>query len=513
MIIVGYRSRLALTGSLRPPAGAGCRGGGAAPTLQDEGAAPITQPSTSLVTRLTFVATLGGLLFGYDTAVISGAVSSIDANFIDPLHLSETARSSLSGWTVSSALFGCIIGAAIAGWVGQRLGRKGGLLLAAALFLVSAIGSAYPELGFGAIGSMGPKALTPFICYRILCGTGIGIASMLSPLYIAEIAPSAIRGRLVSFNQLSIVVGILLVYFVNWMIAAQGDDTWVKSTGWRLMLASEALPAALFLALLLRVPDTPRWLVMRGRSDAARQILERLEGSTASATVADIEASLKVRTDHPGLFAFGTLVIVAGILLSVFQQFVGINAVLYYAPLMFRNMGATTDTALWQTIIVGLANLIFTFVAIVTVDRLGRKPLLIIGALVMAAAMLTLGFLFNSRAVGVGALVAVVVYIAGFALSWGPVVWVLLSEMFPNAIKNRAMAIAVAAQWIANLFVSWSFKVLDGNSALNAMFNHGFAYWIYGGMSLLAAAFVYFYVPETKRQTLEGIQKLWAHAD
>jgi SP family xylose:H+ symportor-like MFS transporter len=511
MIIVGYRSRLALTGSSR---GAGCRGGGATPTLHPEGAAPITQPTTSLVTRLTFVATLGGLLFGYDTAVISGAVSAIDANFIDPLHLSETARSSLSGWTVSSALFGCIIGAGIAGWVGQRLGRKGGLLLAAALFLVSAIGSAYPELGFGAIGSMGPKALTPFICYRIVCGMGIGIASMLSPLYIAEIAPSAIRGRLVSFNQLSIVVGILLVYFVNWMIAAQGDDAWVKSTGWRLMLASEALPAALFLVLLLRVPDTPRWLVMRGRSDAARQILDRLEGSAAaSVTVADIEASLKVRTEHPGLFAFGSLVIVAGILLSVFQQLVGINAVMYYAPLMFRNMGATTDTALLQTIIVGLANLIFTFVAILTVDRLGRKPLLIIGALVMAVAMLTLGFLFQAHAVGVGALVAVVVYIAGFALSWGPVVWVLLSEMFPNAIKNRAMAIAVAAQWIANLFVSWSFKVIDGNSALNAMFNHGFAYWIYGGMSLLAAAFVYFYVPETKRQTLEGIQKLWAHAD
>jgi len=480
---------------------------------QHEGGAPITQPSTSLVTRLTFVATLGGLLFGYDTAVISGAVSAIDANFIDPQHLSETARSSLSGWTVSSALFGCIIGAIIAGWVGQRLGRKGGLLLAAALFLVSAIGSAYPELGFGAIGSMGPKALTPFICYRIVCGMGIGIASMLSPLYIAEIAPSAIRGRLVSFNQLSIVVGILLVYFVNWMIAAQGDDAWVKSTGWRLMLASEALPAALFLVLLLRVPDTPRWLVMRGRSDAARQILDRLEGSTAAATVADIEASLKVRTDHPGLFAFGSLVIVAGILLSVFQQLVGINAVMYYAPLMFRNMGATTDTALLQTIIVGLANLIFTFVAIATVDRLGRKPLLIIGALVMAAAMLTLGFLFQAHAVGVGALVAVVVYIAGFALSWGPVVWVLLSEMFPNAIKARAMAIAVAAQWIANLFVSWSFKVIDGNSALNAMFNHGFAYWIYGGMSLLAAAFVYFYVPETKRQTLEGIQRLWARGD
>jgi SP family xylose:H+ symportor-like MFS transporter len=473
----------------------------------------MTQKTGSLVTGLTFVATLGGLLFGYDTAVISGAVGAIDANFIEPLQLSETARGSLSGWTVSSALFGCIIGAVIAGWVARRFGRRGGLMLAGALFLVSAIGSAYPEIGLGPIGGMGPKALTPFILYRIMCGVGVGIASMLSPLYIAEIAPSHIRGRLVSFNQLSIVLGMLLVYFVNWAIAAQGDDAWVKSTGWRFMLASEAIPAAIFLVLLLRVPDTPRWLVMQGRNDSALQILVRLVGAdAASTTVAEIEASLRVHSDRaaPSLFAFGSLVIVAGIMLSVFQQFVGINAVLYYAPLMFQNMGAATNTALWQTIIVGLANVLFTVIAIVTVDRWGRKPLLIVGALVMAVAMLALGFLFQAHLVGVAALCAVVLYIAGFALSWGPVTWVLLSEMFPNAIKNRAMAIAVAAQWIANLFVSWSFKVLDGNSALNAAFNHGFAYWIYGVMSVLAAVFVWLYVPETKRRSLEGIQSLWS---
>jgi len=473
----------------------------------------MTQGNASLVTGLTFVATLGGLLFGYDTAVISGAVGSIDANFIDPLHLSETARSSLSGWTVSSALFGCIIGAVIAGWVSNAIGRKGGMLVAGALFLISAVGSAFPEIGLGPIGAMGPKALTPFIFYRILCGVGVGIASMLSPLYIAEIAPSQIRGRLVSFNQLSIVLGMLLVYFVNWTIASQGDDAWIRTTGWRLMLASEAIPALLFLLLLLLVPDTPRWLVMKGRSEKALVVLTRLVGiDEARTTIAEIETTLVVRTHPAGapLFAFGSLVIVAGILLSVFQQFVGINAVLYYAPLMFKNMGATTDTALWQTIIVGLANVIFTLVAILTVDRLGRKPLLIGGGLVMALAMITLGFLFQVKAVGTVALIAVVVYIAGFALSWGPVTWVLLSEMFPNSIKNKALAIAVAAQWIANLLVSWSFKVVDGNSTLNASFNHGFAYWIYGGMSVLAAAFVYFYVPETKRRTLEGIQHLWS---
>src|SRR5882672_953529 len=478
-----------------------------------EGAGTMTQYNRSLVAGLTLVATLGGLLFGYDTAVISGAVSAIDANFIEPLNLSETARSSLSGWTVSSALFGCIIGAVIAGWVSNAIGRKGGMLVAGALFLLSAVGSAYPEIGLGTIGAMGPKALTPFIFYRILCGVGVGIASMLSPLYIAEIAPSQIRGRLVSFNQLSIVFGMLLVYFVNWAIASQGDDAWIKSTGWRLMLASEAVPAALFAGLLLCVPDTPRWLVMQGRSAQALQILIRLLGhGAAQATLADIEASCRVQTDRvaPSLFAFGSRVLVAGIMLSVFQQLVGINAVMYYAPLMFKNMGATTDTALWQTIIIGVANVAFTIVALVTVDRWGRKPLLILGALVMAVSMLTLGTLFATGHVGTIALVAVVAYIGGFALSWGPVVWVLLSEIFPNAIKGKAMALAVFAQWLANLFVSWSFKVLDGNSVLNDLFNHGFAYWIYGAMSVLAATFVYLYVPETKRHTLEGIQSLWS---
>jgi MFS transporter, SP family, xylose:H+ symportor len=462
----------------------------------------------SLVVGLTFVATLGGLLFGWDTAVISGAVGSIDAYFIDPLGLSETARSSLSGWTISSALVGCIIGAGVAGWISTALGRKGGLIVAALMFLLGSIGSAVPEFGFGPIGHMGPNALWQFIVYRILGGVGVGVASMLSPLYIAEISPSAIRGRLVSFNQLAIVGGILLVYFVNWHIASLGNDVWLKSTGWRWMLASEAIPSAVFLVLLALVPDTPRWLVLRGRNEEAlAQLMRVTEESDARSILADIQRTLAVRSGK--LFSFGAAVVVAGILISVFQQFVGINAVLYYAPLMFQNMGASTDTALLQTVVVGAANVLFTVVAIVTVDRWGRKPLLVTGALVMAVAMIALGCLFNARAVGLGALVAVVVYIAGFAFSWGPVAWVLLSEMFPNSIKGKGMGLAVAAQWLANLVVSASFKVLDGNSTLNALFNHGFAYWIYGAMSVLAALFVIRYVPETKGRSLEAIQDLW----
>jgi len=468
--------------------------------------------NTSLVVGLTFVATLGGLLFGWDTAVISGAVSSIDAYFIDPLGLSETARTSLSGWTISSALVGCIIGATVAGWISTALGRKGGLIIAALLFFVGSLGSAVPEFGFGTIGQMGPHALWPFIFYRILGGVGVGIASMLSPLYIAEISPSAIRGRLVSFNQLAIVLGILVVYFVNWYIASLGNDTWLKSMGWRWMLASEAIPSGIFLVLLAFVPDTPRWLVLRGRNDEALAQLKRVtEEADARSILADIQRTLEVRSGR--LFSFGPAVVVVGVLISVFQQFVGINAVLYYAPLMFQNMGASTDTALLQTIVVGAANVIFTVVAIVTVDRLGRKPLLVAGAVVMAVAMIALGCLFNAKVVGLGALVAVVVYIGGFAFSWGPVAWVLLAEMFPNSIKGKGLGLAVAAQWLANLVVSASFKVLDGNSTLNALFNHGFAYWIYGGMSVLAALFVIRYVPETKGRSLEAIQDLWGKGE
>jgi SP family xylose:H+ symportor-like MFS transporter len=464
--------------------------------------------ANSYVTGVTLVAALGGLLFGYDTAVISGAVGAIDANFIAPRHLAETAQNSLSGFTVSSALLGCVIGGAAAGWVGHTLGRKRGLLLAALLFLISAVGSALPELGFGRIGHMGAAALTPFIVYRILCGVGVGLASMLSPLYIAEMASAENRGRHVSYNQMAIVLGIVVVYFVNWTIARQGDDAWVNAWGWRWMLGSEAIPALAFLVLLLGVPETPRWLTMKGRVEAAHAVLLRVGHlGEAEVLLAEIRASFETRSGR--LFTFGAGVVIIGLVLSMFQQFVGINAVLYYAPAIFKTMGYSTDSAFLQTVIVGAVNMVFTLVAIFTVDRLGRKPLLIAGALLMAVAMFTLGSLFSANQFGLIALLSMLAYIAGFSMSWGPVVWVLLSEMFPNSIRNKAMAIAVAAQWIANLFVSASFKVLDGSAWLNARFHHGFPYWVYGAASVVAALFVMRFIPETKGRGLEAIEQLW----
>ena len=457
---------------------------------------------------ITLVATLGGLLFGYDTAVISGTVGSLEKFFVAPFGLSEMAANSRLGLVVSSALIGCVVGGIFGGWVSKTLGRRNGLVLAALLFLISAIGSAMPEMMLSPIGTADHTFIYFFIGYRIVGGIGVGLASMLSPLYIAEIAPAKIRGKLVSLNQFAIIFGMLIVYFVNYFIASQGDETWLIETGWRWMFASETLPAGIFLLLLLFVPDTPRSLVLKSKPEKALEVLTRVNGpEEAGAILKEIQDTVVHRSGK--LFSYGFRVIIIGILLSVFQQFVGINVVLYYAPEIFKSMGANTDIALLQTIIVGSVNLLFTVLAIMTVDKLGRKPLMIIGALGMGISMFALGFSFFNSAVGVFALLCMLVYVAAFAMSWGPVTWVLLSEIFPNKIRGRAMAIAVAAQWISNYLVSWTFPVMDKNSFLIEKFNHGFAYWVYGIMAILAMLMVWKFIPETKGKTLEEMERVW----
>lgn len=526
--------------------------------------------SSLYITAITLVATLGGLLFGYDTAVISGTTSALKSFFIEPLQsnsalagtvifqykvivtlcvlitvilicsfmfklfnqkkaviyslilivigglvwyfrfwsqpnaLTEGMANAIDGFTISSALVGCIIGGSIAGYISQSAGRRNGMLLAAVLFTISAIGSAIPET----INFLQVSVISSFIFYRVIGGIGVGIASMITPMYIAEISPTEVRGKLVSWNQFAIIFGMLLVYFVNYFIARHGSNEWLNNTGWRWMFASETIPAGLFLLLLFFVPETPRYLVMADRNEEARGVLLRLVGKGRTESVlSDIETSLRNKTSLPWL-SFGGMVIVIGILLSVFQQFVGINVVLYYAPEIFRNMGAGMNVSLLQTIIVGAVNLTFTIVAIYNVDKVGRKPLMIIGSLGMCISMIVLGFLFYAQSVGVGALVFMLTYTASFAVSWGPVTWVMLSEIFPNAIRG-AMSIAVAAQWIANLIVSWTFPMMNNSTALNQLFNHGFAYWIYGVMALLSAVFMWKLVPETKEHSLEEMELLW----
>ena len=343
-------------------------------------------------------------------------------------------------------------------------------------------------------------------------------------------------------------------YFRYYSIALQGDAVWLHTIGWRWMFASEIVPALLFLALLMFVPETPRYLVMRGKTDKALSVLDRLMGKEKAAPEL-VEIKESFRKQEPsmrpyflfmgmwlvlflllygalelagntsaleialiGSFfvslvfpvrSFGVLIIFVGVLLSGFQQFVGINVVLYYAPEIFKTMGAATDAALLQQIVVGAVNLSFTVLAIFTVDRFGRRPLMIIGALVMAVSMMILGTTFYTHSVGIGSLVCMLVYTAGFAMSWGPVCWVLLAEIFPNTIRSTVMSIAVAGQWIANFLVSWTFPMLDKNQYLTDTFNHGMAYWVYGVMGVLAALFIWKFVPETKGRTLEQMEQYW----
>ncbi|MEH6986303.1 D-xylose transporter XylE [Cytobacillus firmus] len=450
---------------------------------------------------LTLVAAIGGLLFGYDTAVISGAEKSLEIYLIESLGLGSLAH----GATTSSALIGCIIGGLISGYFASKFGRKNSLIAAAFLFFLSALGSAFPEFLFFTKGEPTISLLLTFNLYRIIGGIGVGLASAIVPMYIGEIAPADIRGRLVSFNQFMIIFGMLVVYFVNWGIASGRPLEWINDVGWRYMFASEAIPALAFGLLLLLVPETPRYLAIKNHDDKALAVLTKINGASEAKTIlGEIKKSVTASANVPAekLFAYGKLVIVIGILLSVFQQFVGINVALYYAPRIFESMGAAKDASMLQTIVMGVINVIFTVVAILTVDKWGRKPLLITGSIGMAIGMFGVAGMAFSNIIGMGTLIFIIVYTASFMMSWGPICWVLISEIFPNKIRGQAVAVAVAAQWAANYFISSTYPMM-------MEFSGGLTYGFYGLMSVLSAIFVWKFVPETKGKTLENMESMW----
>lgn len=442
--------------------------------------------SNLYITAITVVATLGGFLFGYDTAVIAGAINSLEIFF--ELDKWQT------GFAAGCALIGCMIGALAAGYISLNIGRKYSLVIAAAMFTISAIGSALPD------------TFTEFIIYRIIGGIGVGIASMVSPMYIAEIAPFHLRGRLISYNQMAVVMGIFIVYFVNFFIDKQGGEDWDVQIGWRYMMGSETIPSTLFFILLFLVPESPRWLMLKKKEEKADGVLEKISGKNNAKIIKnDIVRSMEEDKKLAGNI-FSPLmikVVLVGVGLSVFQQVTGINAFLYYAPVIFKGLGSTGDTSMLQTVLVGTVNMVFTLVAIFTVDKLGRKPLMNIGAIGMGVCLIAIAFGAYTENLGTWLVWFVLGYIASFALSLGPVVWVLLAEMFPNRVRSSGMAVAVAAQWISNFVVTTLFPKLV------TYMNGSLPFWIFAVMCVLTVLFVKGFVPETKGTTLEEMEKIW----
>jgi MFS transporter, SP family, xylose:H+ symportor len=462
------------------------------------------------VTSTSFVSTLSSLLFGYCTAVISGVVGAIDHNFIAPRGMHETAAHALLGLTVCAALGGTILGALSARHAAEWLGRKRPMIIASVLFLISAFGSAFPEIGLAALGDLGPDAIWPFIFYRILGGVAVGLASVIAPLYAAEFAPSAVRGQLAAYQQIAIAGGVAIVLFVNWGIALQGDDNWMMSVGWRYMMLSLAIPALAFFCLSFTVPESPSWLVRSGRIEEARRSLSRSSSQEeVREMLADLALDTSAQAPPAPLFAFGARVVLVGVSLSLLQQLLGLNAISYYGPQILERMGFHMDAALLGVLIARSLNLLATMIVVLIVDRVGRRPLLIFGALTMGFSMVAIGSLFQAGTTGAVGLIAMCCYMVGLGMSFGPIVWILLSEIFPAPIRGRAMSTAIAAQWSANFVVSFTFPIMFGDSMLNGFAHGGFAFYIYGAFGMLAAFVVSRFVPETKGVDSARLDAFW----
>jgi len=438
------------------------------------------------------IAALGGLLFGYDTGVVAGA----ELYFTKDFNLSAAGE----GLAVSSVLIGAIVGAAVAGQMADALGRRLSLIILAIIFAIGAI-----------LTALAPN-LAIFLTFRIVIGFGIGAAAVVAPMYIAEMAPPAIRGALISFDQLAITIGILVAFLVDLAFAAAG-------MGWRPMFAVAVIPSVILGVGIFLLSDTPRWLASKGRWEEARRALERVIGpGETERELGEIRQSLEEEKAatwservrdllRPGL----RWALIVGVGLAILQQFVGINTVIYYAPTIFRYAGFKSDvTAIVATSVVGVVNVLSTVVAIFLVDRLGRRALLIIGSAGMMITLAAIGIVFTAitdptkaGSLGYVILACVILYIVAFAISMGPVFWIMSAELFPNRLRATGASLSTVANWAANLLVSLTFL-----SLLNAA-GKGPTFWIYAFMALLTLLFVWFIVPETKGKTLEQIETYW----
>ena len=467
---------------------------------------------------ITIIITLGGLLFGYDTGVINGTQFYFSKYF--------ELTGALKGFIVSSALLGAFFGAAGAGLLSKSIGRKNSLIISAVLFSISAWGSGLP--------SMLPESTSLLVFFRIMGGVAIGVASMNAPMYIAEIAPADKRGKLVTYYQMAIVIGFFVVFLATYFIGNGNSEADNIAHGWRAMFWSELIPSGAFLILLFFVPKSPRWLMTKGRKSDALKVLSSIHGEDlARKEIDEIEASIAKEnsSEKASVFSKSLLpIIIIGTILSALQQFTGINAVLYYGADIFEQaLGFGEDDVLKQQILLATVNLVFTFIAMYTVDKLGRKPLLMIGGVGMLIGFLIMGFtLYGSdysqlnaagmpaltKTEGMFSLIGVLIFIASFAMSMGPVVWVILSEIFPNRIRSVAMSIAVAAQWLANYFVTQTFPMIVDSDANKLQldggtWNHALPYFIFSGFIVVIIVFVWKFIPETKGKTLEEMETLF----
>jgi SP family arabinose:H+ symporter-like MFS transporter len=439
---------------------------------------------------ISLVAALGGFLFGYDTAVISGTIGFVKGEF--------TLTTMLEGWFVSSALVGCLVGVSVAGILSDRFGRKKVLLLSAVLFFISAL------------GCMLAGKMTPLILYRILGGIGVGIASMLSPLYISELSPPGVRGRLVALYQLAITLGILLAYFSNaWLEASStgGMVPWANTSTWRVMFGSETLPALLFFLLLLFIPESPRWLTRMKRPEKALAVLTKINGAAvANEVLQDIKTVLAQKTGslreifQPGM----RMALIVGIAIAVLSQFSGINAVIYYGVQILDEAGFSLGDALGSQVLIGLVNFAFTFLAIWKIDKMGRKPLLMWGVSGIVLAHLVIGFLFfQNLSSGYALMFFLLFFIACFAATLGPISWVVISEIFPTHIRGRVLSIATLCLWGANALlmqlVPWLLEALGPAGT----------FWLFALLSFPMLILVWKKLPETKGKSLEEIEKSW----
>jgi sugar porter (SP) family MFS transporter len=449
---------------------------------------------------ICLVAAMGGLLFGYDWVVVGGAKA-----FYEPYFNLDSPT--LQGWGVSSALVGCLVGAILSGALSDKFGRKRLLIAAGLMFTVSAVGTGLAW------------DFTWFNLFRILGGMGIGLASSLSPMYIAEISPAAIRGRFVSINQLTIVIGVLIAQVANWLISLHDQqlpdnatttmilESWNGQYGWRWMFAAETVPAFLFFLLMFFVPESPRWLVKNGQSSMAERILSKVGGQEyAKEEVADIQNTLS--NEEIAHVNFRDLlepkmkkVIIIGIILAVFQQWCGINTIFYYATDIFEAAGYGVKDIMFNIVITGTVMLLFTFIAIGTVDKFGRKVLMLIGSAGLAITYAIIGYSFNSGNSGFSIVVLVVLAIAFYSFSLAPITWVLLSEIFPNRIRGAAMSISVSALWIGCFTLSYFFPILNEALGSDKIF------WLYGLICAAGFVFILLVLPETKGKTLEQIER------